>query len=153
MGSRVGALLLSPSGVGLPPGLYGLGSRNNRPDEERRGGGEWEKGRKTHLLGPRGSSKEPSLCKTLSPQCVSARRQLPLPISALGGLWSPFPSQAGTGLLVPPSRSPAGLGITRNLGSEAVLPRPLPARLAPRGTANRLVREVGEGCPERETEE
>lgn len=104
---------------------------------------------------PRKLKDAPGLCKTLSPLCVFAQRWSPPSISALEGPWSPLPCQAGTRLLAHPSRSPAGSGITRNLGSNPALLSPLPAghRLASTGAANRLVKEVGEGCPERKINE
>lgn len=103
-----------------------------RPDEEWRGGGEWEKGHKTHLLGPRGSSKMPLVYVRPFPSSASPRDGSFLsPSMHLGGSGRPCPaSQAGTGLLAPPSHSPAGLGITGNLGSNPVLPRPSPCRVS-----------------------
>lgn len=72
--------------------------------------------------------------------------------------WGPLVALAqpgSTGLLEPASQSPAVSGIIGNLGSNPALSRVIPAghRFAPRGAANKLVREDREGCPERKIDE
>ena len=151
-GSRVGELLLSSSGGGPSLGLCRMGSRNDRKMSVR----VQASGQKVLRPGsPRKRKDAPGLCKTLFPSCVSARRRRPPPVSALGGPLISLAQPSSSRLPAPASRSSAGSGITGNLGSNPALSRLLPAghRLAPRGAANGLVREDGEGGPERKTAE
>ena len=91
MGSRVGALLLSPSGGGPSLGLCGMGSRNDRKMSVRVQASR----QKVRRPGsPRKRKDAPGLCKTLFPSCVSARRRRPPTLSALGGAFDlPCPAK------------------------------------------------------------
>ena len=133
-------------------GLCRMGSRNDRKMSVR----VQASGQK--VLRPESLRKRkdaPGLCKTLFPSCVPARRRRPPRISALGGPLISLAQPSSSRLPAPASRSPAGSGITGNLGSNPALSLLLPAghRLAPRGAANGLVREDEEGDPARKTAE
>ena len=91
MGSRVGALLLSPSGGGPSLWLCGRGSRNDRKMSVR-----VQASRQKVLRpgSPRKRKDAPGLCKTLFPSCVSARRRRPPTLSAPGGAFDlPCPAK------------------------------------------------------------